>query len=398
MKESFKFLLLLQILEENVRGSFASAKTILIIILFLIVGGYHEVYAKGPIKIGFVATLTGMQSDVGVSARDGMLLAIEEINKRGGILGHLIKVTIEDDRGAISRARDIDEELIKQGVVAILGHSTSTLTMGVKPIVDDHPLVMLSPVAASTGFSGSKDHVFSINFSLKEETKRLSRVVREHFMVRKVICVYDADNYVYSQDYLHWFSMFFEKLGGKIIRKVAFKAHDIECVWRAAKKVDTSSSDGVLLISSPLHSAILTQQLRKSSPRALFLYTSWAQNPTFIKHGGRFVEGAIFCVDFDPQCRYSEYLQFSKNYRDRFGRSPDLCSMLGYETVHVFKKALEKAGGDPCKLAKTIPGKYRGLQGDIMIDEFGDSYRRWNILQVKDGRFMKLLGIKDENQ
>ena len=77
---------------------------------------------KPPVKLGFVGGLTGKLSDMGTAVRNGVILAVEEANKEGGINGRQIVLITRDDKNDPEIALAVDRELINEGVVAIIGH------------------------------------------------------------------------------------------------------------------------------------------------------------------------------------------------------------------------------------------------------------------------------------
>ncbi len=110
--------------------------------------------------LGFAGELTGRHAGMGVDGRDGAILAVDEINKTGGINGRKIKLIIKDDKGDPEVARRVDVELIKQGVVAIIGHITSGQTAAVLEQINKANVVLISPAASSIQFSGQADFFF----------------------------------------------------------------------------------------------------------------------------------------------------------------------------------------------------------------------------------------------
>ncbi|MFT5730449.1 MAG: ABC-type branched-subunit amino acid transport system substrate-binding protein [Desulforhopalus sp.] len=75
---------------------------------------------KENLKIGFVGDLTGSMSDLGINGRNGVLIAVEERNAAGGIDGQIIELITKDDKHEVEQALKVDQELFREGVVAIL--------------------------------------------------------------------------------------------------------------------------------------------------------------------------------------------------------------------------------------------------------------------------------------
>lgn len=120
-----------------------------------------------PILIGFSGQLSGAYADLGIKGRDGVSLAVEKINASGGIYGRPVKLLIRDDKGTPDGARTADRELIDAGVVAIIGHMTSSQAMAAMEVIETAGVVLISPTATTEeltgkwGFSSSQKPDFS---------------------------------------------------------------------------------------------------------------------------------------------------------------------------------------------------------------------------------------------
>src|SRR5215475_9371947 len=76
----------------------------------------------GPIVVGYYGDLTGRTSNFGVSTKNGVMMAADEINKAGGINGRQITIISEDDEGRPEKAATVATKLIDQDrVIALLG-------------------------------------------------------------------------------------------------------------------------------------------------------------------------------------------------------------------------------------------------------------------------------------
>src|ERR1700752_3486761 len=82
-----------------------------------------------PLQVGFVGGLSGRVADLGVAALDGARLAIEEQNAKGGIDGHPIELTEEDDPQDQDSAQAVFEGLAERHVKAVIGPMTSVMGM-----------------------------------------------------------------------------------------------------------------------------------------------------------------------------------------------------------------------------------------------------------------------------
>lgn len=117
---------------------------------------------KKPVKIGFAGTLTGRLSDLGTAGRNGVMLAVEDINKSGGINGHPVELLIRDDKHDPLVSREVSQDLVNEGVVAIIGHMTSVASVASVPVVNKENVVMISPTTSANDLTGIDDYFFRV--------------------------------------------------------------------------------------------------------------------------------------------------------------------------------------------------------------------------------------------
>jgi branched-chain amino acid transport system substrate-binding protein len=98
------------------------------------------------IKVGVYGDLTGQTSSFGQSTKNGIELAVEEINKAGGINGKQIQLVVEDDQGRPEQAKTVVSKLINQDkVVAVLGEVASTNSLAAAPVAQEAKIPMITP-------------------------------------------------------------------------------------------------------------------------------------------------------------------------------------------------------------------------------------------------------------
>ena len=100
----------------------------------------------GTIKVGEYASLTGKEATFGISSHEGTLLAVEQINASGGVLGKKIELLTEDDLSKAGEPATVVNKLIsRDGVVAILGEVASSRSLEAAPICQQNKIPMISP-------------------------------------------------------------------------------------------------------------------------------------------------------------------------------------------------------------------------------------------------------------
>ncbi len=123
------------------------------IFCLILIGFVAALFACGsnaPIKIGFIAGLSGRVADLGVAGRNGVMLAVEQKNALNGIHGHPIELIIRDDQQHPETAKLMVQDLLDQKVELIIGPMTSSMAMAAVPLVNKAGIDILSPTATTT--------------------------------------------------------------------------------------------------------------------------------------------------------------------------------------------------------------------------------------------------------
>jgi branched-chain amino acid transport system substrate-binding protein len=177
---------------------------------------------KPPLKVGFVGSLTGRYSDLGVAGRNGATLAVEHINEAGGIQGRLVELIVKDDKNDPDVAVQVDKELINEGVAAIIGHMTSSMSKAAVPLINEKQIVMVSPTTTTNDLTGLDDYFFRTSTPDLEQSRQLIRYTFNEQKLRTLAVVYDLSNPAYSEGWYHNAKAEFESLGGTFSTAVTF--------------------------------------------------------------------------------------------------------------------------------------------------------------------------------
>ncbi|RUO38460.1 hypothetical protein CWE13_02135 [Aliidiomarina shirensis] len=119
---------------------------------------------SAPIRIGATMSETGAYATQGIAARNGYLLCEAHVNAAGGVLGRDIQFIIHNDESNTERARELYSQLLdEEKVDAIMGPYGSTLTEAVAPITEQHRMVHISPLAATSSiWEQGRHHLFMV--------------------------------------------------------------------------------------------------------------------------------------------------------------------------------------------------------------------------------------------
>ena len=356
--------------------------------LCCLMAGFIRCDNKKPIKIGFAAGLTGKLSDLGISGRDAVRLAVEEINEAGGIKGRPVELIVKDDKQDSQTALKVDQELIDQGVVAVIGHMTSTMSMAVLPLMNRARLVLISPTTSTSVLSGKDDYFVRLTESNMAQAIHLARHVANVSGLKKVAVVYDLSNHQFSESLYHNFRDEFAKLGGELSTAVTFISGSGVPFASLAAELIEPRPEAVLIIAAALDAAMICQHIRRIDQDVLIIASAWSMTEEFLHHGGPAVEGVLFSQATGEESDHPRYREFKKRFYQRYVKNPNFSARLSYETAYFLFEALSR-NDDPETLIRTLLnfGVYEGLTGKITIDKYGDAHRDRLIMTVHSGHY-----------
>jgi branched-chain amino acid transport system substrate-binding protein len=350
-------------------------------IVLLIITGCAPI----PIKIGFSAELTGARGELGVMARNGAQLAVEEINAAGGVNGRPIELLIRDDQGDPKIAERVDAELIDEGVVAIIGHITSGQTAAVMELINEREVILISGSATSSQFNLKDDYFIRTVLNTDQTGAAFADYLHKQKGIQEISFIYDARNAAFSVPFLESMSDHFSELGVIVDNTYPFTSGESdlqELVVELDPRVDH------VIIASAVDTALIMQYASSGDFEEEFFTSSWAGTANLIEAGGNAVEGLEFITAFNTQTTWPDYQSFVDRYQARYGVRPGLLAPKTYDIVYILASGLSETGGSSQGLKEQLiqTRDYKGVDGLITIDEFGDALGNLYIAQVNLGQ------------
>lgn len=345
--------------------------------------------ASDPILLGYISSLSGRFSALSGSGRDGAVLAVEHVNAQGGVNGRPLRLAIEDDTFDQNVARNAVINLKTLGAVAIVGPFASAVTRSTVDAAQELGVLVVSPTVSSDDFNGQDDLFLRVIPAADSFATALGSYCGGARALKTIALLADTANASYSAGVIRSFRRGFLESGGRELLVFEYDSRQSPSFQELAAKALASRPDGVMLVSSPLDTALMCQRLRILDPAVPVFSSAWGMSGEMVQSGGRAVEGILSVVPFNPESRDPAYLDFVAAYKERFGKSPDFASMFNYEAVMLLVSVLKtdpQARGEALKRIILERKTYRGLQGEYTLDGFGDVSRPLYLLTVAGGR------------
>lgn len=340
-----------------------------------------------PIKIGLMVSLTGSSPELGREIRDGAFLAVEEINQSGGIKGRKIELIIKDSKGNSEIAKMNYIEFLEEGVVAVIGPSTSTRARALLPLIDEKKLLTLSPTVSGNEFSNRDDYFIRLEPSNKEFGKTFGEYVRENLKPKRVLVMVDERNPVYTADFADSFIKEIDKNSSIHIVTIKEKISDFNVLTEEALKY---KPDLILLVTDIFNASIITQKIRRLNPHVKLAISPWARFYGFISFTGYLAEGVLSVGYYDESPKNERYMKFREKFMQKFGYPPDSSVINGYNGVMIIKEAILRVG-EPYRIReKILNSKFKLPIGEIKINKYGDGEIEPIVVSINNGMFEKI--------
>jgi branched-chain amino acid transport system substrate-binding protein len=355
--------------------------------------------AADPIRIGMIAPSTGPVAESGKFQTQGAQLAVDEINKAGGVLGgRMLELVIEDDQssnpGAVLAFTKVagDKE-----IAAFLGPIRSTQVHAIAPEV----LKAAKPVMIG-GTDPSLTHMDNPwLFRFRPNDSYSARVIADFGVntlgKKKWVIVHSTDAFGTAGMNSLVASLKGMGIEPALIQGYSNNSQDFTPVVLAVKQ---SGGDilGTYMTNEP-DQGIFAKQLQQLGVKMAWVGSPTTVTTTALKLAGAALYGSYAVVDFNRDANPAAK-DFAAKYEARFKSTPDIFSSWTYDAVHVLALAINSGKSlDPAKLRESILAVqgYQGAEGIYNFDKNGDGLHGYNIVKNNDGTvvFEKHIDFKD---
>lgn len=343
-----------------------------------------------PVQIGFIGGLSGPNADNGLSGQNGVILAIEQFNRSGGVDGQMVELVARDDAQNKETAAKSTNELVAAKVEAVIGPFTSGMASVIVPITGQAGIFQVSPTISSVDFYGKDDNLFRINRTTRDNARDYANVMIGRGE-RNFAVAYDTRNRNFTESWLNEFRSSVEAKGAKIVAAVPYEAGENADFGKVIATMLESKPDSLFFISGALDVARLSQQARKQAPKLPIGAAEWAATEQLIELGGEVVEGLLIVQNHNSSDESQRYKEFKEAYFKRFQRHPGYSSAMAYDAATVVLTALkQRKRGETLKQAALRSGPYQGLNQEIVFDANGDTQRKVYFTEIRGGRYVHL--------
>ncbi len=354
---------------------------------FLLPSGCKE---PEPIRIGFLGELTTRAAGLSTSGRDGFLLAIEEVNARGGINNRKVEALVQDTHMHKATALHAVRSLVESKVSAIIGPMTSQTAVTVIPEINRARIPMVSPTVSTNKLNGLDDYFFRTYYTNAQAATLLAGALSSQEGINRIAAIYDLSNSAYTEDWVHHFQEVLEQSGGTLVARIPFDLRSDTLFLDLVTEATEAKPQGILILANAVDTAMICQQLTKIGAKLPRYATGWSYSDDLIQFGGKSVEGLHIIQSANLQNPSPTMQRFVAAYRERFRSSPNFPALHAYDATRMILAILEKTT-DPQTIREELSKieNFAGLQSDLSLDRYGDLKRPLlHLAHINNGKFV----------
>jgi len=307
------------------------------------------------LKIGMLAPFTGDLSDFGPAFWNAAMLAVEEINSAGGVLGQPVELVRADDGTSPQQGIEEARRLVEvERVSAIIGAAASGVTLPVaESVTGPSGIVQISPASTSPALTDANDNDFLFRTTISDAAQGvvLAQLAQEQGF--QTACTMYTNN-AYGQGLSEVFAREFERLGGQVLAQVP---HEQEQASYAAELATCTEGnpDVLAAISYPESARVYLREAVEQGLVENFLFVDGTKSEEqFADLGWDVFEGMWGTAPGALDTEVGD--AFDARYEEAYGRRPELPFLReSYDAVYVIALAAQKAGStDPAAIRDAI--------------------------------------------
>lgn len=347
----------------------------------------------GTIKVGEYASLTGKDATFGISSHEGTLMAIEEINTAGGVLGKKLELLTEDTQCKAGEPATVVNKLItRDNVIAVLGEVASSRSLEAAPICQANKIPMISPSSTNPDVTKTGDYIFRVCFIDPFQGTVMANFASRTLKAKRIAVLTDTKS-DYSKGLAKFFKERFVANGGELAIELDYNGGDKDFKAQITA-IKATNPDGVFVPGYYTECALISVQARQLGLTVpLFGGDGWESSKLF-EIGGAAVEGNYLSTHYSPEVGSELSKRFIENYKKRWnGKTPDALAACGYDSALVLADAIKRAGStDGQKLRDAIAAtkNFPAVTGTLTLNENRDATKSAVILKVEGGKFKYL--------
>jgi branched-chain amino acid transport system substrate-binding protein len=313
------------------------------------------------VEIGVIVAQTGKAYDYGQAAIQGAQLAVDEINRLGGVLNHRLQLVIFDNQSAALYARQAAFKAVDHAVAGVVGSVWSTHSLAVAQVLQEHHIPMISPGSTAPEVTRTGSFIFRTCYTDDFQGKLMADFAYRSMGYRRAAVLTNISE-TYSKILARYFAANFVSDGGKVVLEEGYKgsAIDFKDILLPIKALHP---EVIFIPGYSQDSGLIIKQARKLGLDTVFMGGD-AWETAVAEYAGSALEGSYFSTFWHPSVPYPRSHKFIALFRSAYGDGEiSAYAPMAYDAVLLFADAIRRAKSTNPETICHALAKTRGFQG-----------------------------------
>ena len=348
-------------------------------------------------KIGSVLRLS-IGAEHGIPSKRGVLMAVEDFNKAGGLNGKPVEVIIEDEKDSPTAAVNSVKKLIDvDKVVALVGPMTSGDTLAAYKLADEAKVVFITPTATSPKVSGASPYLFRGCSRIDVQAKALTDYIAKTYKPKTVAIFYS--NEPYGKGCAMLFGKFFDEHGIKTVAKESFNRGDRDFKAQLTK-IKAAKPDILFIPGYTPETAPAAAQARQLGLKQRIVGVYGDMDPEYAKLAGKAAEGHLIAGEYDEDYNTPKNKKFREEYykQAKAAKEPEniMFAALLYDATSLVLEGMKQNAPTSEGIKKYLENvkDFDGVTGKLSFNKTNDVVRGGEtgvyLFEIKDGKYTKV--------
>ncbi len=340
------------------------------------------------LRIGAVMSLTGDTGRYGLSAMNGMQMAVEDVNGRGGIGGKQVELIVQDTRSDADETERVVRRLVdERRVHALLGEIVSSRSLVVAGIAQEARVPMLTPSATSPEVTTRGDYVFRSCYTDPFQGAALAQFAARTLGARRAAMLLVAGD-AYSAKLARFIRDEFARRGGEVVIEQTYTEGD-SYFTEQLMKIKEAAPDVVFLPGYYREAGLIAREAKKLELTVPLVGGDGWDSRHLYEIGEIAIVGSFFSSHYSADDPDPLVQQFVADYRRLYGSLPDAFAATAYDAARIMLDAFERAGGTTDRAAVrdalAATRNFPGVTGLITFNAARDAVKPIVIIKIEDG-------------
>lgn len=343
-----------------------------------------------PIKLADVAELSGGGATVGTNWKNGIDLAVGEINAKGGILGHRLEVTHADSQSNPGVARAQVQKALDSEPYALLGPGYSGSVKVTAPLAAEAGVTQIMGGEAAELTQAGNKFLFRTSFGQQSSMPKVAKYINDELKAKSVAIVWVNNDF--GRGGRDVIAKQFARYGIKVAADLSTEAGQADFAADVSK-IKAASPDAVFIYLNEEESARILKELKRQGVTTPLIGETTLVGQKVVDLAGDAANGARGHVGLTTDAPVDLVKAFREKFVKKYNYIPDHNGIKGYLAIYMIKAATEKMGKVDAKgLADTLHGltikaaNEPGILMDVTFDQNGDIDRQGFLVEIVEGK------------